>query len=114
MTAFRFFLIAFLVALLAYSGVTIANHGANLFPAFFGDMAEMGWPGQFNFDFMGFLMLSAIWTAWRNDFSGGGLGLAVLAFFGGMMFLCIYLLVLSYQTGGDAREIMLRKTRAGS
>ena len=32
----------------------------------------MTWPGQFNFDFFGFLILSATWTAWRNQFSALG------------------------------------------
>ena len=33
----------------------------------------MKWFGQFNLDFMGFLILSAIWVAWRNQFSAAGL-----------------------------------------
>jgi hypothetical protein len=75
-------------------------------PVFFGDMAAMGWPGQFNLDFMGFLILSALWTAWRNGFSAIGLILAVVAAFGGMAFLSIYLLVLSLGTG-NIRDILL-------
>ena len=47
----------------------------------------MTWPGQFNFDFFGFLILSATWTAWRNQFSAPGLGLALVALFGGIPFL---------------------------
>ena len=95
MLVLRLVLAAHLAVLTVYSLIVMANHGWNLFPAFFGDMAAMGWPGQFNLDFMGFLILSALWTAWRNAFSGVGLLLAVLAFFGGMMFLSIYVLILS-------------------
>ena len=107
MTLFRLFLLVFVFALAAYTAVTIANHGWNLMPLFFGDMARMGRPGQFNLDFMGFLALSAIWTAWRHRFSATGLGLAVLAFFGGMMFLSIYLLIQIQRTGGNARALLL-------
>ena len=75
MTLFRLFLAAWLVVIVAYTSVTVANHGLDLLPVFFGDMAEMGWPGQFNLDFMGFLALSALWVAWRHQFSPAGLGL---------------------------------------
>jgi len=112
MTLFRLFLLVFLIALVAYTSVTIANHGWNLLPVFFGDMAEMAWPGQFNFDFMGFLALSAIWVAWRHQFSASGLGLAVLAFFGGMLFLSIYLLVHTGRSGGDMKVLLLGPGRA--
>lgn len=112
MTAFRIFLIIVLVAIIGYTTVTILNHGLNLLPVFFGDMAEMGWPGQFNFDFMCFLMLSAIWVAWRNHFTIKGLGLAVLAFFGGMFFLSIYLLILSFRSNGTIEIVILGPSRA--
>ena len=112
MTAFRIFLIVVLVSIIGYTTVTILNHGLNLLPIFFGDMAEMGWPGQFNFDFMCFLMLSAIWVAWRNHFTAKGLGLAVLAFFGGMFFLSIYLLILSFRSNGNIESVLLGPSRA--
>lgn len=112
MTLFRLFLATCLVAIVAYTSVTITNHGFNLLPVFFGDMAEMGWPGQFNLDFMCFLALSAIWVAWRHQFSAGGLGLAVLAFFGGMLFLSIYLLLHIQRTGGDIKVVLLGEGRA--
>lgn len=107
MNIFRTFLIAFVIALTGYTLVTISNQGWNLFPFFFGDMKTMGWAGQFNFDFMGFLALSAIWTAWRNQFSASGLGLAVVAFLGGMMFLSLYLLYLSFQCEGSAKRMLV-------
>ena len=112
MTLFRLFLIAALGIITAYTAVVVANHGLNLFPAFFGDMAAMGWAGQFNLVFMFMLVLSALWTAWRNGFSAGGLGLGVVAFFGGMPFLCIYLLFLIARMGGDMRRILLGDARA--
>ena len=106
MTLLRIVLVVHLGLLLAYTTVVIGNHGMTLFPAFFGDIAEMGWPGQFNFDFTGFLILSALWTAWRNNFSPLGLLLAVVAFFGGMGFLSIYVLILSLGAR-DIQDILL-------
>lgn len=114
MIAFRGFLFVFLAGLLAYTAIVIANHGWNLLPVFFGDIAAMNWPGQFNLDFMGFLALSALWTAWRHHFSPTGLALAILAFFGGMGFLAIYLLITSLRARGDATILLLGPTRAAS
>ena len=107
MTAFRALLIVILTAIGIYTVPVVANHGINLFPYFFGDIAKMGWPGQFNFDFLGFLVLSSFWTAWRNQFSSLGLGLGVLAFFFGAPFLTGYLLYLSYATAGDAQTMLV-------
>ena len=106
MLILRIFLVIHLAVLTGYTLVVIQSHGMNLLPVFFGDMAAMAWPGQFNLDFMGFLILSALWTAWRNGFSALGLVLAVVAFFGGMAFLSIYLLILSLGTD-SIRDILL-------
>ena len=106
MLILRIFLVIHLAVLTGYTLVVIQSHGMNLLPVFFGDMAAMAWPGQFNLDFLGFLILSALWTAWRNGFSALGLVLAVVAFFGGMAFLSIYLLILSLGTD-SIRDILL-------
>ncbi len=113
MMQFRCFLAACLLAILAYTAVTISAHGWNLLPIFFGDMAAMTWPGQFNFDFMTFLLLSGLWTAWRNEFSPGGLLLGLVAVFGGMLFLSAYLLILSFQTNGDLQAMVFGRRRVG-
>jgi len=106
MNLLRTVLVVHLAVLSAYTTIVLINHGWNLFPAFFGDMAAMGWAGQFNLDFIGFLMLSGLWTAWRNGFSPLGLLLGVVAFFGGMVFLSIYVLILSL-SARDIQEILL-------
>ncbi len=111
MALFRFFLLVCCVAIAVYTSVTIANHGLNLLPVFFGDMAEMAWPGQFNLDFMCFLALSAIWVSWRHQFSAPGLALGLVAFFGGMLFLSVYLLVQTARSGGDVRVLLLGEGR---
>ena len=59
-------LAALWMALAGYTGVVVAKHGVDLLPRFFGDIRAGDWPGQFNLDFLCFLILSALWTAWRN------------------------------------------------
>ena len=114
MRAFQLLLIIMLVALTGYTLVTIANHGPNLLPTFFADLAAMGWPGQFNLDFMFMLTLSALWVGWRHEFTPAGSVLAVLAFFGGALFLSIYLTVVSRQVNGDVRALLVGARRSGT
>ena len=114
MTAFRVLLVAIIVTVGAYTSVVIANHGLNLFSVFFGAMAEMGWPGQFNLDFTSMLMLSGLWVAWRHQFSGAGVALGVGALFLGAPYLSIYLLVASVRAGGDMRQVLLGSARVAA
>ena len=112
MSLFRLFLATCLLVIVGYTSVTIANHGLGLLPIFFGDMAAMTWPGQFNLDFFGFLLLSGIWVSWRHHFSPAGLALGLVAVFGGMPFLSGYLLFHSFKTNGDVKALLLGETRA--
>ncbi len=111
MTAFRIFLLILFTGLLGYTGLVIAKHGWGLLNVFFGDMAMMNWSGQFNLDFMFMLTLSALWVAWRHHFSSTGLLRSVLALFGGSLFLTTYLFILSWQTNGDMKQILLGTVR---
>lgn len=114
MTAFRILLVVLWTTIAVYTGIVIANHGWGLLAIFFADMAAMGWSGQFNLDFTSLLTLSALWVAWRHQFSRGGLALALLAFFGGGLFLTTYLFVVSITAKGDMKEVLLGKLRATS
>jgi len=110
-TAFRALLVVLLLVLVAYTAVVTANHGMGLLAIFFGDMAVMDWPGQFNLDFMFMLTLSAIWVAWRHQFSIAGLALGALALVGGSLFLTVYLLIVTGKAKGDVKELLLGRTR---
>ena len=83
-----------------------------LLPIFLGHMAEMGWPGQFNFVFMCFLILSALWVSWRHQFSIGGLVLGLIDFFGGALCLSAYLFVESFRVDNRPDNLLLGNRRA--
>ena len=112
MTIFRLILAAWLIIITIYTVFVVAEHGINLFPAFFGDITAMSWAGQFNMDFMGFLFLSATWVTWRHHFTPLGWVLAIPAFFGGIPFLTVYLLIVSRSPGCDMKTILLGPQRA--
>jgi hypothetical protein len=103
---FRAFLIIVILAIVSYTLIVGINHGWNLLPLFFGSMWEMAWQGQFNFDFTCFLLLSGLWTSWRNGFTPLGILLGAIAVFLGIMFLAPYLLVLTYQEEGNIRSVL--------
>lgn len=107
MTAFRLYLIVAFTALLTFTAYVIGRDGLNLLPVFFGAIADGHWPGQFNADFLSMLVLSALWTGWRNGWSAGGWALALLAFFFGGGFLMAYLLVLLHLEKGDLKRVLL-------
>jgi hypothetical protein len=114
MTAFRGLLVTIFAVISGYTAIVVANHGLGLLAVFFGDIAKMGWPGQFNLDFMGFLALSGLWLAWRHHFSPFGLALGVLGFFGGAPVLTAYLLVTSFAVNGNVSELLLGKVRVNA
>lgn len=113
MKAFRILLIAITVWVVFYTLKVGMSEGWNIIGIFFGDMRAMNWPGQFNTDFMSFLILSGLWVAWRNHFSPIGILLGVIFVFGGILVLAPYLLYLSFKTDGDMQTIMLGPKRAG-
>lgn len=111
MNPLRVYLVVALVTLACYTLLVGLEHGWNLLPVFVSNIAAINWSGQFNLDFLSFLGLSAIWVAWRHQFTGAGIVLGVAAFFGGMMFLAPYLLWASARAGGDPGELMLGSAR---
>ncbi|MEM7546536.1 MAG: hypothetical protein AAF367_13445 [Pseudomonadota bacterium] len=44
-----------------------------------GDLASGNWRGQFNLDFLVYLILSGLWVAWRGGFSGQSIALGFMA-----------------------------------
>lgn len=97
MIALRVLLVGFLVGILGYTFVAVGNDGINFPLIAINNVMALGWTGQFHLDFVCYLILSALWVGWRHRFSGPGLGLAALASVGGIIFLSVYLLVLSRQ-----------------
>jgi hypothetical protein len=114
MTLFRILLITIIAVVGVYTAIVIAKYGMGLYPIFFGDMADMTWRGQFNLDFLCFLIMSGVWVAWRHAFSVLGLVLGFAAFNLGAPFLAAYLLIESVRHKGDSAAILLGKARAAN
>jgi hypothetical protein len=114
MAMFRVYLLVVLACVTGYALVAGYHHGWNYFSPFFSGIADLTWSGQFNVDFLAYLGLAGIWVAWRHQFSGKGIALGLVAFFGGTMFLAPYLLWASAQAAGDAKVLLMGKVRTES
>jgi hypothetical protein len=57
------------------------------------------------------LALSALWLAWRHNFSPAGLLLGLVGLFGGAFFLSAYLLIVSFRVNGDIKALLLGEAR---
>jgi len=112
MNMFRVLLGILFVGLGIYTILVGVNHGWNILPIFFSEMVAMTWAGQFNMDFLGFLILSGLWLAWRHHFSPAGFALGACGLFGGIMFLTPYLVFHSYKANGDMAVLFLGPVRA--
>ncbi|GAB5455846.1 MAG: hypothetical protein Hens2KO_20750 [Henriciella sp.] len=112
MTVLRIFCIAAFVCLAFYTLKTGMGHGWDLASVFLADVTAFNWSGQFNLDFLTYLWLSALWLAWRHHFSPIGIVLALIASVGGMLFLAIYLLVVSFRANGDLHTVLMGERRA--
>ncbi|NRB49989.1 MAG: hypothetical protein HRU41_20100 [Saprospiraceae bacterium] len=112
MGALRILLSLLALAIVPYTFYTIAQEGFTLFSVFFGDLQSLTWAGQFNLDFLTYLILSSLWVAWRHSFSGQGLVLALCASVLGMCFLAPYLLISSFQVKGSITHLLLGSERA--
>lgn len=107
MTALRALCALIFLVLLGYTGVVIARHGMDIAPVFFGDIAKLAWPGQFDLDFLFMLLLVSLWVAHRHRFSPRGIALGFGAAIGGMLFLSAYLLIASLRARGDLAVLLL-------
>ncbi|MGC1496501.1 MAG: hypothetical protein WA790_11895 [Sulfitobacter sp.] len=107
MTVLRSVLIVLFGTLALYTIAVVFRDGVGLFPIYFGDLFSVTWRGQFNLDFACYLILSALWLAWRSGFSTGGVVVALIASILGMVFFAPVVLVLIGRSKGDMRRLLL-------
>jgi hypothetical protein len=112
MALWRIVWIGIIVLVGVYTALVISVHGWGLYSVFFGDIATVAWPGQFNLDFLMLLTLSGLWVAWRHQWSVAGFVLGIGAANLGAPFLCAYLLITSLRVRGDAAALLLGEQRA--
>ncbi len=112
MQAMKYLIAAMIAVIWIYSGAVMLHEGLDFFTPFVSAILTVTWPGQFALDFLLYLLLSAIWVAWRHGFSGAGIALGFAMLFGAVVFLP-YLLIAALRSGGDPVVFLIGPGRAG-
>ncbi len=107
MTVLRPMLGLFGLTLFVYAVIVILQDGFGFFPIFFNELFALTWQGHFNLDFASYLVLSALWVAWRSGFTPVGIATAAAASVLGMMFFGPLVLVYAARAEGDLRKLLL-------
>lgn len=100
-------LVAMTIGVGVYTFMILSRADFSLFKVFFQQVREMGWGGQFNLDFMCYLLLSGLWIMWRDGFSGKSVLIGIAASVLGIVFFAPYLIWLLMQHKGDLRAVVL-------
>lgn len=104
---FKIVLILQASILLIYTTFAFQTDGANLFDIMIANIASLGWSGQFNLDFLCYLILSGLWIIWRNNYSPISILFSILAATIGILFLTPYLLYLLTQEKGNMKKVLI-------
>jgi len=95
------------LSLLAYTILAFNNEGANLFSVFLSNIQSLNWSGQFNLDFSCYLILSALWIMWRNNFTLVSIITGIIAMIMGIIVFAPYLLYLLIKEHSNLKKILI-------
>jgi hypothetical protein len=98
--------------LLVYTPLAIQHEGIDFVRIAAAHIASFTWSGQFSLDFLCYLVLSALWILWRNQYKLPGIVAALAALAAGILFFAPYLIYLIYQEEGDLSKILIGRHRS--
>jgi hypothetical protein len=104
----------FFVVICIYTFSVVTTEGWNFFPSFFDNLFAVTWAGQINLDFSFYLMSTALWVAWRNNFTVVAVATAVVVGIGGMLLMAAYLCALTFTSNGSLVSLLLGNKRAAA
>ena len=104
---FKALLFTQVIVILIYTIFAFRAEGADLLSVFIRNIGDLGWSGQFNLDFLCYLILSGLWIMWRNKFTLKSILLGIAATVLGIVLLAPYLLWLINQENGNFRKVLI-------
>jgi hypothetical protein len=104
---FKTLLVVQTIGLLTYTFIAFKTEGATLFGVFLTNIKSLTWSGQFNLDFLCYLILSGLWIMWRNKFSGKSILVGTVAMILGIVFFAPYLIWLIIKEKGDLKHVLV-------
>jgi hypothetical protein len=104
---FKTLLIVQTIGLLTYTFLVFQKEGADLFSVFINNVLSLNWSGQFNLDFLCYLILSGFWVMWRNKFGTNSIILGLVAMVLGIVIFAPYLLWLTIKENGNIKRVLI-------
>jgi hypothetical protein len=104
---FKTLLIVQTIGLLAYTLFVINKEGIILFSVFMNSIFSLNWTGQFNLDFLCYLMLSGFWIMWRNKFTSKSIFIGAVAMVLGIVMFAPYLLWIINKEHNDLKRVLI-------
>ncbi len=97
------------ILVLIYTVIVIQNYGVGIIENFTSNILSMTWAGQFNLDFLSYLILSGLWVMWRNKFSFSYILLGTLCMIIGIIIFAPYISYLLIKENGDLKKVLIGK-----
>lgn len=107
MTVLRLFLLFATTGIYFFTATALATQGFNWPAIAIHDLLARDWRSQFDFDFIIYLLLLALWVSWREGFTAKGHLFGFLSVVMGGMFSFPYLIHAIYSAGGDPIRLLL-------
>lgn len=104
---FKSLLVVQTLGLTIYTLWAFQNEGANLFGVFIQNLISLNWSGQFNLDFLCYLLLSGLWIMWRNQYTMTSIFLGLSAMVLGIVWFAPYVLWLIHKEKGDLKRVLV-------
>ena len=95
------------LGLLIYTLFAIKNEGIDLISIFVKNILALNWSGQFNLDFLCYLLLSGFWIMWRYNFNSKSIITGFIAMVLGIIFFAPYLLWLIHKENGNLKRVLV-------
>lgn len=95
------------LGVLIYTFFAIKNEGVDLISIFVKNILALNWSGQFNLDFLCYLLLSGFWIMWRNNFNSKSIITGFIAMVLGIIFFAPYILWLIHKENGNLKRVLV-------
>jgi hypothetical protein len=106
---FKLLLVVQTIGLLIYTFLAYRAEGPDLFNVFIVNINSLTWTGQFNLDFLCYLILSGLWIMWRSKFDPKSIIIGIIAMILGIVFFAPYILWLLMIENGDISRVLIGK-----
>jgi len=95
------------LTLIIYTAYTVTLNGWNFLEVAIANVQAINWNGQFALDFNCYLILSAFWIMWRNQFKIKSIIIGIIAMIMGIVVFAPYLLYLLVKEDGNIKRMLV-------